>query len=78
MIKYFKEHRRSKVIFRTLEAIKEGGINNNSICDGMGIQRKHISRVKSYLEQLMLHNMISLDNGIYHLENYGKDFLNLN
>ena len=76
LIKYFVEHRRSKVILRTLVAINKGNHNSKTICVSMGIQRKHIARVKTYLNQLDMHNMISLSGGKFNLEEKGKNFLN--
>jgi len=75
LIEQFLEHRRSKVILRTLRAIDEENLDEKSICDVMGIQRKHIARVRLYLNQLMKHNMISLNNEKFDLKEKGKKFL---
>lgn len=70
-------HRKSKVILRTLKAIEDKSYSAHSICDAMKIQRKHIRRVYNYLEQLKTLNMIDYDcnNNIY-LTEKGINFLN--
>ncbi len=76
IIREFLNHRRSKVIIRTLEAISDKNTDENTICAAMNIQKKHISRVRTYIKQLETHKMIIYHQNKFKICKNGYIFLN--
>lgn len=71
-------HRRSKVMLRTLKSIANKNYSQVSISDAMKIKRKHMRRVYNYLEQLKTLNMVNYySNNNAYLTEKGKNFLRI-